>query len=256
MRRARVLTALLAVVLAVAGTVLLSQYVRGADARAMAGTAATEVLVVTESVPSGTTAEDLAERVETKSVPLSAVVPGALTTLGDAGGRVTAVDLQVGEQVLASRLVAPAAPEEPEEVPVPAGLQQLSVALERQRMLGDDLAPGDTVGVLVSLDEAGVDAPAQTKLTVQQVLVLRVGEESTSAVTEDEPSTTVATSSGAATPPPLTVLVTLAVDAADAQRIVFGAEHGRLWLTHQPVDAGADDSTNELPVMTRKDLYR
>ena len=42
MRRRRALTALLALVLAVAGTVLLTGYVRGADERAMAGAESTE----------------------------------------------------------------------------------------------------------------------------------------------------------------------------------------------------------------------
>ena len=34
-----------------------------------------------------------------------------------------------------------------------------------------------------------------------------------------------------------TILVTLAVDAPSMERVVFGAEYGRLWLSWQPKEA-------------------
>ena len=250
MRRRRALTALLALVLAVAGTVLLTGYVRGADERAMAGAESTEVLVVTERVPSGTTVAQLAGRVETRSLPALAVVPGALSTLAESGGRVTTVDLQPGEQLLDSRLVDPASLAGADEVTVPTGLQQVSLSLERQRMLGSALAPGDTVGVLISLDEAGEDAPAQTALALQKVLVTRVGESSSPTAGGGSTDGTAADGSGSAATD--AVLVTLAVDAAAAQKIVFGAEQGHVWLTRQPADA----TPAAIPATTRKDLNR
>lgn len=251
MGRRRVLTALLALALALTGTVLLTRYVRSADDRALATTTTTSVLVVTSRVPQGTPIQELAGRVKPKKLPTLAVVPGAMTGLGEAGDRVTAVDLQPGEQLLAARLVDPATLKKPNQVTVPAGLQEVAVALEPQRMLQTHLAPGDVVGVMISLPKDDY-SPAVTELALQKVLVTRVGDSSTAATEDDK---TPEPAPGGSTAPPTSgdkVMVTLAVDATDAQKVVFGAEHGSVWLSRQPADVPTATPTP----MTREELYR
>ena len=252
MGRRRILTAVLALVLALSGALLLTSYVRGADRRALAGAATTPVLVVTRLVPQGTSVADLASQVETKQLPTLAVASGALSSLGEAGGRVAAVDLQPGEQLLATRLVDPATLKDPTTVDVPAGLQEVSVSLEPQRMLESDLAPGDRVGVMLSMATENT-LPAQTGLVLQRVLVTHIDESPavTAARKNADGNSGVAGGSSVVSSSD-EVLVTLAVNAAAAQKIVFGAEHGHLWLTRQPPGT----TIAAPPAMTRKEVYR
>lgn len=249
MRRRRLVTAVLAVVLAALGATLVTSYVRGADERALSGLSTVDVLVVTEVVPQGTAAAALEDSVTARALPQLAVAPGTLASLQDAGGRVTASALQPGEQLLDSKFVDPASlQEESDEVALPAGLEEVTVSLERQRMLGSRLTPGTRVGVFISLPSEG-DTPARTMLAVPKVLVLGVGEASS----QPSPAPGDADPEGeAGTAPAESLTVRLAVDTEDAEKVVFGAEFGRLWLSRQPDDVPTTDPA----VMTAEEVYR
>jgi pilus assembly protein CpaB len=145
--RRRLLAAIAALVLLVAGTLVLLAYVQGADARALAGTRTVDVLVVDQLIPEGTSGDELTEFVTTETLPAKAALDGRVTDLSDLSGRVATVDLQVGEQLLKSRFARPDSLQAPGTVPVPDGLQEISVLLEPQRVIGTRLAAGDTVGV-------------------------------------------------------------------------------------------------------------
>ena len=80
--RRRLIAALAALVLAATGAVVLLAYVRGADARALAGVQTVDVLVVDRPVAEGTPGEDLAELVRTERLPAKAAVPGVLLRRG------------------------------------------------------------------------------------------------------------------------------------------------------------------------------
>jgi pilus assembly protein CpaB len=235
----RLLAALVALLMAGVGAVLLTTYVRGADNRAMAGMQTANVLVVTSMIAKGTSADALDPFVTMKTLPVKAIATGTLTSLSPIVGQISTVDLQPGEQLLGSRFVDPATLEDPGAVKIPPGLIQLSVAMERPRMLGSLLTPGATVGVFVSLIKDG-DQPAQTHLVLHKVLVTKVGED-VALEGDAKPGT-----------PTDTVVVTFAVKAGDAEKIVFGAEHGRLWLSLEPSDAG----TSGTQVLTPANVFK
>src|SRR3954465_14812453 len=151
--RRRLLAAFAALVLALAGAVVLVAYVRGADARAAAGLQTVPVLVVQQLVPAGTPADQLADKVDTELVPAKTAVPGRVLHLADLAGKVAAVDLQPGEQLLAGRFKAPGELRAAGTVDVPAGDQEVSVLLEPQRAVGGRLAAGDKVGVYLSMTD-------------------------------------------------------------------------------------------------------
>ena len=225
----RLLAALAALVLLVAGTVVLLAYVQSADARALAGVRTTEVLVADQVIPEGTTADELAALVRTEVLPEKAALDGRVTELGDLTGQVATVDLQPGEQLLATRFAAPDSLGTPGVVPVPDGLQEVSVQLEPQRAVGGRLAAGDTIGVVISIEEG-----KKTHAVIHQVLVTQV-QGAPAPVAEDAESTDTASAGSVA--PTSSLMVTLAVTAAQAEAVVFGAEHGTLWLTLEPADA-------------------
>jgi len=221
--RRRLLAALAALVLLVAGTAVLLAYVRGADARALAGSRPVEVLVVDQLIPEGTSGSDLRDLVRTETVPAKAAVEGRVTELSALRGTVAAVDLQPGEQLLAARFERPDDLQTPGTVAVPAGLQELSVLLEPQRAMGGRLAAGDTVGVYLS--QVLPDGTGQTSAVLHEVLVTQV--QGAPAAPDPAADTETAASSAPAT----SLMVTLAINAKDAETIVFGAEHGSLWLS-------------------------
>jgi pilus assembly protein CpaB len=239
--RRRLLAAFAALVLLVAGTLVLLAYVRGADARALAGTRTVEVLVADELIPQGTAGTELAELVRTEVLPAKAALQGRVTDLSSLIDLVSTVDLQPGEQLLTSRFESPDERQAPGTVEVPEGLHEVSVLLEPQRAVGGRLAAGDTVGVVVSMS-----TPA-THAVLHRVLVTQVQGAPAPAPAEGEAETA---SAGSAAPS-ASLMITLAVTAAQAEAVVFGIEHGTLWLTLEPADA--DVSGTE--VITPDNIY-
>jgi pilus assembly protein CpaB len=230
--RRRLLAAIAALVLLVAGTAVLVAYVRGADARAFAGARTVEVLVVDELIPRGTPGSELTDLVRTEVLPAKAALEGRVTDLSTLTGRVSTVDLQPGEQLLITRFENPDDLQAAGTVAVPPGAQEVSILLEPQRAVGGRLAAGDTVGVVVSVSLASVPA---THAVLHDVLVTQVQGAPAPAAAEGDPETA---SAGSAAPS-ASLMVTLAVSAAQAEAVVFGVEHGTLWLTLQP--DGADN---------------
>lgn len=238
--RRRLLAALAALVLAALGAVVLLAYVRGADARALAGVQTVDVLVVDRPVPEGTPGEELAELVRTERLPARAAVPGAVTDLDELAGRVATVDLQPGEQLLAARFAAPEDLSVPGTVAPPEGAAEVSLLLEPQRAVGGRLAAGDTVGVHLSLD-------GQTDVVLSRVLVTQV--QGAPVAVADGEATDTASSGGAA--PSASLMVTLGLRPEAAEAVVFGMEHGTVWLSLEP--EGVDTSGTE--VLTPANVY-
>ena len=233
----RFLAAFAALLLLAVGTGVLVTYVRGADSRALAGVRSVEVLVADELIPEGTTADQLDALVRTESVPAKTAVDGRVTDLEALAGRVATVDILPGEQLFAGRFARPDDLQAPGTVEVPAGLQEVSVLLEPQRAVGGRLAAGDEVGVVVSLKFE--DGTAATHAVLHGVLVTQVQGAPAPVEATDEQETA---SSG--TPAPSgSLMVTLAVSAAQAEAVVFGIEHGTLWLSSEPdgADTGGTD---------------
>lgn len=260
--KSRLLGGIAALVLAVIGTVLLVVYVQGADNRAAQGLEPVNVLVVKESVPVGTKAEELNKYLEQAAIPQSAVPEGALETLDDQTGKVTSVALEPGEQLLTSRLVDPRELV-PGTVPVPEGLEEVTLLLSPERLLGGRIEAGDTVTVYTSFkseDDMPANAPVpeevkgwkqSTGLLFHDVLV--------TAVQKAAPDTKKSGSTDDSTPgdsavemPNGSAFVTVARNDADAAKLVFGAEFGTIWLAKQ-----TDSSTkSDPPVTTFGGLYQ
>lgn len=240
--RRRLLAAAAALLLVAAGTVVLLAYVRGAESRAFAGVQTVEVLVADAVIPAGTPGSALAELVSTEVLPAKAALPGRVTDLAALADRVATVDLEPGEQLLGSRFVRPDELQAPGTVPVPEGMQEVSVVLEPQRAVGGRLAAGDTVGVLVSMTD-----PVATHSVLHEVLVTQVqGAPAPPAAPAD--GTVAATS---APVPSGSLMITFAVTAAQAEAVVFGAEHGTVWLSLEP----ADPDVSGTAVLTPDTIY-
>jgi pilus assembly protein CpaB len=247
--RRRLLAATVALLLAATGTVVLLAYVRGADARAFAGTRTVDVLVVDQAIPEGTPGEEVADLVRTEQLPAKAALEGGITDLAQLAGQVATTDLQPGEQLLGARFAAPEDLAVPGTVPAPPGTSEVSILLEPQRAVGGRLAAGDEIGVYVSLtleNEAGKTV-GTTHATLHGALVTQVQGAPTPA---SEDGTTETASSGQAAPTG-SVQVTVALPARDVELVVFGMEHGTVWLALEPEGADLSDTR----IVTQGNVY-
>jgi pilus assembly protein CpaB len=280
MRRAIAIIAALA--LAGVGTFFLVRYIQGAEDRALAGEVVLEVLVVDQPIAAGTPAEELADRVRVERVPTKVAAAGVVDDLASLEGKVAAIALLPGEQVVADRFIDAeeyqGAGAEP-KVEVPADLLQVTISLNPERVVGGQVRPGDLVAVFASFDpfalgtveptglgpdeipvlvpdegtaeeqpsQAHPQTPNSTKIILHRVLVTNLqAEELPRTLNEEE---AVAGSPDLA--PTGNLLITLALEPVDAERLVFTAEHGFVWLALE----GDDVDTSDTQVQTRVGIY-
>ena len=249
----RVVGLLAALVLAGLGTLALVRYVEAARERAVAGGTLVPALVVTQPVAQGTPASQLGELVETVNVPTGVRPADALTTLQQVDGQVTAVDLVAGEQLLASRFIDPEVLEPPK---VPPDKLRVTLSLDPQRSVGGRLRVGDNVAVLATFDGSGEGGDEtslnRTHIILHKVVVAAVqagADASGNRARQQEeegadPDATQPAPSGA-------LLITLALDAPAVERVVFAAEHGRVWLAAEPLEASEEGTK----IVTPENVY-
>jgi len=216
-RRQKLIGIVASVLLAAVGTGLLVAYVRSAEDRALKGEETVDVLVVSNTIPKGTKAEDMTAHLRMEQIPVKVATAGALTSTSPLAGKVAAVDLLPGEQLVSTRFTTAA-----EVQGIASNLLQVTIVLDPVRALGGQVRKGDSVGVTVSFDE-----PETTHLILHKVKVTDVRTVDGVAVTTP--------ASGPA--PVANLLITLAVDAPSVEKVVFGAENGKLWLAWEPKEA-------------------
>jgi pilus assembly protein CpaB len=214
---------IVAIVIAAIATFVLVAYVRDAKDRAVAGEKLVDVLVATKTVSAGTPAAQLGSATKTERVPAKVRADGAIQRLKDVQGLVAATDLFAGEELLHARFTSPGQiTQGVGEVKVPTGFVEVTLSLEPQRAVGGQIRPGDKVAAFGSVDASGGGSAAETAVIGHQVLVSNVQFENKSTEPSRDETKTVA--------PVANLLVTLAVDDPAAQKILFFAEHGKVWL--------------------------
>jgi pilus assembly protein CpaB len=223
--RGRVAAVLVALALAVAATAALVAYAAGADRRAIANQEPVLVYVAKARIPAGTGGEDAQNRglIERTALPRRAVAGGAVRSLEQLGGRIAAVDIVPGEQLLAARWVGRGEAPGGRLLAIPEGHQAVSIALDPTRQVSGFVTPGDRVSVVVSLTLPRRGRPQRTsRFLLQDVQVLAIG------ATAQE-----GRRAGQGRNQSLSA-VTLAVRPADVERVVFAAENGSLYLSLLP----------------------
>ena len=267
-----------AVALAAIGTFILVRYVQGAENRALEGEATVSVLVVDSPVPSGTPAEDMSGSVSVELVPVKVQAAGSIGSvddLADFDGLVTSVDLVVGEQVIEARFITPQTLEELDDIVVPDGLLEVTLSLSPERAVGGVLRPGDEVAVFASFEPFTIDAvdpgtelgdtpdaeagavaqpadaktPNTTSILLHNVLVTMVQVEELPQDSSSDDSTP--SNASLELSPTGNLLVTLAMDPADAERFVFTSEFGTVWLADESETVDATPT----PIQDRGTVY-
>jgi pilus assembly protein CpaB len=267
--------------LAAVGTLLLVRYVQGAEDRELAGQELVEVLVVDDVIEPGTPAEDLQSSVTVIEVPQHVAAEGVFSSVDDFEGLVPIIELVPGEQVVVSRFITAeeyAAIEAQDiKVDIPTDKLEVTLSLEPDRAVGGELQPGDVVAVFASFNpfaltavepsepgeipvivttdedeedgfDPGLRTPNSTKIILHQVLVTNVQAEELPAESSEDEEQTGYTPDLA---PTGNLLITLALDPVSAERVVFTAEHGTVWLARE----GPNVDQADTEIQTRNIIY-
>jgi pilus assembly protein CpaB len=228
----RVLVAVLAVVLAVLGIGTLVAWTNGARERAFSGTETVTVWQVTKDVPAGTDADAIGDAVEQVRLPRVGVPASAVTSLETLKGKVSTASLVPGEVLVTGRF---GSTKDAQAIPVPKGLQEVTVELASTRVLGGILQRGDRVGVVASFTRQ--DGGGVTNFATNRALVLAVTS-MTAAAGQGGPGSEPATGGN--------LQVRLALSSLDVEKVVNASEFGKVWLSRQGKGADVDRQRIEL----------
>lgn len=239
----RVLTIVLAIVLAVAGTGLVLVYVHQADNRALAGQRAVNVLVAQKLIPAGTPAGTAQSdgSLQSERLPASSVPANALGSLSGVSDLVASASIQPGQVLLRPMLVTAAQATSAGGIVLPSGTVAVTIGLCAPEAVAGYVHDGSIVSIYdtssasaaakgqgqftadTNCNAAHVQQAldAKTKLVLANVPVLAVGQPSTTSTSSQSTSTTSSTFAQNSDPSgPSELLVTLAVSKPNALKLI------------------------------------
>lgn len=241
----RIIGAIVAVILVVVGGFAIFFYVQNADIRAAQGQKLESVYVVQSTIPKGTSGATIKGQLKVEQIPAVAVQPGIVTDLASIQAQFANADLFEGEQLIQARFSTADQLAAGGSVPVPKGLQEITVALAAPQVVGGNVQPGSHVGIVYTaqgVSNGSGAAGATTRFLYQQVLVTRVAygtvvAQNSNSTSSNTNSSTSSNTNNSSSQSAANLMVTLAVTATQASKIVFAAEQGNtLWLTLQNTD--------------------
>ncbi len=244
----------LAVLLAVVALMIGRRSAAPASVAPVAHSEAQEITVVeaVARLPAGEPISANGVRLAQRSTP----VAGAATSMSAVVGKVPVQDIAEGTAISAGSLA------QGFSLQLRAGERALAVPVDELVGAGNRILPGDFVDVFLNLRNAqpNVNSPgeaAQTRLLLSRLRVLSYGQQdiapasdaavaSSEADTRNDPRAADITgssnqSTGSETTQPARSAV-LAVPVADANRLLLGAQQGKLFLAlRNPADSGQPD---------------
>lgn len=259
--RRRLIAGLVAAVMAVVGSVLVLNYVNGADARAVEGRTPTTVYVTQKLIPTGTTlaAAVSGDLMKATKVPADARPVGALDHVGpDNTSQIALSDIAPGQYVQAAAFGT--SPLAVKAINVPDGKLAMSVQLSDPARVGQFVTPGThlTIYATYAMKWTGTDEKSKalnqlnlkgTTVLLPDVEVIAMGQTALSAPAEakngaDKTGSSSATSGAAKD---AAFLVTLAVDPKDASRLAHAVNGYTLYagLRGSNVQVGQSDTSND-----------
>ena len=231
-------------------------YLRGIQEDTQASQERVSVVVAKEDIPPGTELNAMVSEgmFTTALVPRKNLIRGVVTNLSQLQGQETSSAILAGEQISTTRLSGQA------EfgggvLGIPPGYRALTLQLEVPRAVGGVPKAGDHVSVYatfpnagrtratIRVDETGTSATARGTIeAVPGMTVTVVPDAQVLAVAGGEASTSVGSSSSAGDSK---MMVTLALQPTDVQRVIFSEELAQVWLS---LLAPNETGTEEAPV--------
>jgi pilus assembly protein CpaB len=247
--KSRLLTITLAAVLAMLGVVAVLAYVRQANERAVNGLKAETVMVANGAIPAGTSLSKAQQEhlLSTEKVPDSSLTTPAVQSVTAANEHLVMSSAVAKGQVLLQNMVASAASVTANGgFLIPSGMQAVAINMCIPEAVAGYLTPGSRVDVYNTIASSNqiqrtcdtsrsfisgsgiADNKFNTTLIVlKNAEVLAVGQNPATPSTSGDNSATVTTDpSSSSSSSQDEVLVTLAVNQADAERLILIGEVG------------------------------
>jgi pilus assembly protein CpaB len=239
--RSRLLAIVLAALLAVFGAVAVLAYVRQANERAIAGLKTVDVIAAKGTISPRTSLGEAQREglLTTETLPESSVPGDALRSTTGLSGLVFSAAVQPAQLLLRPMLVPATQSAAASVLPIPAGMVAVTVQMCVQEAVADYITAGSDVAVFDTYVTAKATQPSRTcdvahqgypppvmatHIVLTRVSVLAIaaspaatGTSAGSASTVTDPTSTDVQGS---------VLVTLAVDQADAEKLISIDELG------------------------------
>ncbi|MDH4139161.1 MAG: Flp pilus assembly protein CpaB [Coriobacteriia bacterium] len=227
--RTKIVILIIAVVLGLFAAFAAVNYVESARSAIAAEEQPVEVLVAQQDLPAGLSAEELIDEdyIALAEMPRRYVADGAVSSIAVIEGKLLTAPLTKGEQVTTGRFSLPT--EAGLSFAVPEDYVAVSLPNSASRGVAGLIRPGDSVVVYATFEIED----AVTKLILPKARVLAVGVSTTSVLgdSEGEEAGGIApTSSRAAAKDEVSSTLTLALSPADAEKLVFAQEEGKVWL--------------------------
>lgn len=243
----RVISIVVAVLLAVLAGVVVFLFARSAEDKSVANDQPVPVLVTTQPVPRGTTMQAAmdAGALKQTQVPLRLRPAGAVEEVSAANAGMLAVnDLPASQMVLDGAFAATMPITTSAALQVPEGLVAVSVPLGDPNKVGTFLRPGSEVGIFATVPASGANpaggAGTTTSLMLDRVLVLAVGP-----ITADQAAS--ATSDAWASP-----LITVAVTQEQAAKLIQAMQASAPYM----VMLGPNTSLKQSAGVSDADLFK
>jgi pilus assembly protein CpaB len=218
----RTVLLIVAALIATVGTSLVFLYVRGVEARAAEQYDAVEVLQAVDVINPGESVAQAqaAGKIQMGTVGEAQVLTGATTSIADMGDQVALTTVYPGEQIITSKFGSAG---DQKVLTIPDGKMAISINLTDPARVAGFVNPGAEVAIFTSADAGAMgNNDSATRLLLPRVQVIGVG-------TTTVVSTTTTDQTGAQTTEQLPrTLLTLAVDQADAEKIIFAARNSEV----------------------------
>ncbi|MGH9195510.1 MAG: Flp pilus assembly protein CpaB [Acidimicrobiia bacterium] len=212
-----------AVFLAGLATFALTSYVQGIETRTLRGAELVQTFIAKDEIVAGMSGKEaIADGLIVKeSVPRKVVAEDVIRSLKDIEKRVAAVNIKKGEQIIASRFVAPT--EARGILPIPSDKQAMAVETDVPPGVAGFVQAGDRVSIIAQLE---VENFHHAQYLLQNIQVLAVGQrivtseegEGTSKVERSETK----------------MLLTLAVNREEAEKLAWAVAEGDIYFTLVP----------------------
>lgn len=192
-----------------------------------------EVLVAQQDLPAGLSAEELSaeEYVALVDMPRRYVADGAVSSFAAIEGKLLTVPLTKGEQITSARFSLPT--EAGLAFAVPEDYVAVALPNTAPRGVAGLIRPGDSVVVYATFEPGTELEEAVTKLILPKARVLAVGSRITYTpeTTEDDADDAGSLAGArAGSDSEIPITLTLALSPADAEKLIFAQEEGRVWL--------------------------
>ena len=257
----RVVAIVAALVLAGVATFAITTYIRGIEQRAFEDAELVEVFVAQQEIPSGLSGEAAGEAglIERGTIPNRNVPEGAVTSLEQISGLVSTDRVLPNEVLVIGRWADPDSTEAA-LIEIPEDFQALSVQVGIPPGVAGFIRPGSEVSLIATVerpliapgeeltaddffDDDGLpfDVPTETatQYLLQNIQVLSTGQRVATEEGDD-----VAEGGGG-------ILLTVALEPEDAERLVLAIETASLYFTLLPEDADPADT----PGRTLQNLF-